>query len=121
MIIDSLSITRNALDPAVRARVDLLAVSFDPARDDVATLQAYAQMRHLDPHIWTLARAEPAQVRQLSGVLGLQYRQLPDGEFNHSSELILLDADGRIAARTTVIGRLDPAFVKIVNEAITAR
>ena len=83
MIIDSLRLTRNALDPATRARIDLLAVSFDPARDGVATLKSYAEKRKLDPRIWTLARAEPAQVRQLSGVLGLQYRQLPDGEFNH--------------------------------------
>ena len=92
----------------------MLAVSFDPAWDDVATLRTCAEKHKLDPYIWTLARAEPAQVRQLSGVLGLQYRQLPDGEFNHSSELILLDVDGRIAARTTVIGKLDPAFVKAI-------
>jgi protein SCO1/2 len=118
MIIDSLRLTRNALDPATRAKIDLLAVSFDPAKDDVATLKTYAEKRKLDPRIWTLARAEPAQVRQLSGVLGLQYRQLPDGEFNHSSELILLDAEGRIAARTTVIGRLDPAFVKAIGETV---
>ena len=119
LIIDSLRLTRNALDPAVRSQVDLLAVSFDPAKDDVATLRNYAEKRKLDPRIWTLARAEPAQVRQLSGVLGLQYRQLPDGEFNHSSELILLDAEGRIAARTTVIGKLDPAFVTAVNAMIS--
>ena len=118
MIIDSLRLTRNALDPATRAKIDLLAVSFDPAKDDVATLKSYAEKRKLDPRIWTLARAEPAQVRQLSGVLGLQYRQLPDGEFNHSSELILLDAEGRIAARTTLIGRLDPAFVKAIGETV---
>ena len=119
LIIDSLRLTRNALDPAVRSQVDILAVSFDPAKDDVATLRTYAEKRKLDPHVWTLARAEPAQVRQLSGVLGLQYRQLPDGEFNHSSELILLDVDGRITARTTVIGKLDPAFVKAVNEVVS--
>ena len=118
MIIDSLRLTRNALDPAVRAQVDLLAVSFDPAKDDVATLRSYADKRKLDSRIWTLARAEPAQVRQLSGVLGLQYRQLPDGEFNHSSELILLDADGRIAARTTKIGKLDPVFVEAINKVV---
>lgn len=118
MIIDSLRLTRNALDPAVRSQVDLLAVSFDPANDNVATLRSYAEKRKLDPRIWTLARAAPAQVRQLSGVLGLQYRQLPDGEFNHSSELILLDVDGHIAARTTVIGKLDPAFVKAVNQVV---
>ena len=118
MIIDSLRLTRNALDPATRARIDLLAVSFDPAKDDVATLKNYAEKRKLDPRIWTLARAEPAQVRQLSGVLGLQYRQLPDGEFNHSSELILLDADGRIAARTTMIGKLDPEFVEAIRKVV---
>jgi protein SCO1/2 len=94
-------------------------VSFDPGRDDVATLRSYADKRKLDPRFWTLARAEPAQVRQLSGVLGLQYRQLPDGEFNHSSELILLDAEGRIAAHTNVIGRLDPAFVKAIAETVS--
>jgi protein SCO1 len=115
MIIDSMRLTRNALDPAARAQIDLLAVSFDPVRDDVATLHTYAQKRKLDARIWTLARAEPAQVRQLSGVLGLQYRQLPDAEFNHSSELILLDADGRIAARTARIGKLDPAFVEAIR------
>ena len=120
MIIDSLRLTRNALDPSVRAQVDLLAVSFDPAHDDVATLRTYAGKRNLDPRIWTLARTAPVQVRQLSGVLGLQYRQLPDGEFNHSSELILLDGDGRIAARTAVIGKLDPAFVKTVNQVVSA-
>ena len=119
LIIDSLRLTRNALDPAVRSQVDLLAVSFDPDQDDVATLRTYAEKRKLDPRIWTLARAGPAQVRQLSLVLGLQYRQLADGEFNHSSELILLDVDGRIAARTTVIGKLDPAFVKTVNEVVS--
>ena len=119
LIIDSLRLTRNALDPAVRSKLDLLAVSFDPAKDDVATLHAYAEKRRLDPRVWTLARADAAHVRQLSGVLGLQYRQLPDGEFNHSSELILLDAEGRIAARTTKIGKLDLAFVKAINEVVS--
>ncbi|WP_426688289.1 SCO family protein [Rhodanobacter ginsengiterrae] len=118
MIIDSMRLTRNALDPATRAQIDLLAVSFDPARDDVATLHSYAEKRKLDRRVWTLARADPAQVRQLSGVLGLQYRQLPDLEFNHSSELILLDADGRIAARTTRIGKLDPGFVEAIGKVV---
>ena len=119
MIIDSLRATRNALTPAEQARIDILAVSFDPARDSVAALHGYAQKRRLDAPAWTLARAEPAAVRQLSGVLGLQYRQLPDGEFNHSSELILLDADGRIVARTSHIGRLDPAFVEEIRHLLT--
>jgi len=117
MIVDTLRLTRKALDEPARERLDVLAVSFDPARDDPAALRRYAGQRQLDAH-WTLARAEPQDTRRLAALLGLQYRQLPDGDFNHSSQLILLDADGRILARTTVIGRLDPAFVDAVRKAL---
>jgi len=33
----------------------------------------------------------------------------------------LLDAGGRIAACTTVIGRLDPAFVEAIGKVVVAR
>jgi protein SCO1/2 len=120
MIVDTMKATRKAVDEPARDRLDLLAVSFDPARDNVAALRQYAQKRQLDAPRWTLARAEPQDVRALSALLGLQYRQLPDGDFNHSSELILLDPDGRIIARTTTIGRLDPTFVDAVRKALAS-
>jgi len=120
MIVDTLRMTREAVGEPDRGRLDILAVSFDPARDDVAALRGYAAARKLDTRYWTLARTGPAATRRLAAVLGLQYRQLPDGDFNHSSELILLDADGRIAARTDVIGRLDPAFVAAVRGLLAA-
>ena len=50
-------------------------------------------------------------------MLGVQYRALPNGDFNHSTNLILLDADGRIAGRTAQLGSADPAFVKQVKAA----
>ena len=110
MIVDTLKMTHKA----VGARGDapqILAVSFDPKRDDVATLRTFAAQRTLNLRHWTLARAEAGDVRTLAALLKLQYRQLPDGDFNHSSELIALDRDGRIVARTAVIGRVDPEFV----------
>lgn len=116
MIIDTIKLTRKAIDEPARDQLDVLAVSFDPVRDDVAALRKYADTRKLDPRHWTLARAEPQTVLQLAALLGVQYRQLPDGDFNHSSTLILLDADGRIVARTDVIGRLDPQFVAAARE-----
>ena len=52
-------------------------------------------------------------------VRGIRYRQLADGEFNHTSALVLLDADGRVAARTEIIGsKPDPAFVAAVRKAV---
>ena len=57
--------------------------------------------------------------RDVAGVLGVRYRQLADGGFNHSSALILLDADGRILARTEKIGsQPDPDFVAAVRKAV---
>ena len=120
MIVDTVKLTRKAIDEPARDQLDLLAVTFDPQRDDVATLRKFADTRKLDTRYWTLARTKPQAVRQLAALLGLQYRQLPDGEFNHSSELILLDAEGRIAARTDVIGRLDPQFVAAVRELLAS-
>ncbi len=51
-----------------------------------AGLHQHAQKRQLDAPRWTLAQAEPQDVPALSALVGLQYRQLPDGNFNHSGE-----------------------------------
>jgi len=113
MIIDTMKATRHAAgDPA---RLGLLAVSFDPARDDLGALRRYATGHKLDRRWWTLARTTPQGTRALAVLLGVQYRPLPDGGFNHSSEVLLLDAEGRIVARTSVIGRTDPEFVAAVR------
>lgn len=118
LIIDTLKTTRKAAGAPAGRQLQVLAVSFDPARDDVPALHRYAQQRQLDPAAWTLARTDPAEVRELAALLGLQYRQLPDKDFNHSSELVLLDRDGRVVARTSVIGRLDPQFVAAVRKVV---
>ncbi|HET6552793.1 MAG TPA: SCO family protein [Dyella sp.] len=117
MIVDTMQITDNALDEPSRARMDMLLVSFDPARDSVDALRQYAERRKLHAPAWTLARVSAQDARQLAALLGLQYRQLPGGDFNHSSELILLDAEGRLIARTSIIGRADPEFVAAVRKA----
>lgn len=121
LIIDTMQLTSRALDERSREGLDLLAVSFDPAHDDIATLDQYAKQRGLHSPPWTLARAEPADVRKLAAVLGVRFREAGDGEYNHTSELILLDADGRIVARTATIGRNDPAFVEAVRKTLAAR
>jgi protein SCO1/2 len=119
MIIDSLRMTRQALDEDARKDLDVLAVSFDSERDDPATLRALAEKRKLGDG-WTLAHVSAADARALAAVLGIQYRQLPDGEFSHSSELVLLDREGRIAARTGIIGKPDPEFIAAVREVVAA-
>lgn len=115
MLVEALDNTRAKLGAEERARMPVMMISFDPARDTVAVLKQTAEQRQLDPAVWTLARTDAKSVRQLAAVLGIQYRALANGDFNHSTSLILLDADGRVMARTSRLGDADPEFVKKVS------
>ena len=58
--------------------------------------------------------------RKIAATLGIQYRLLADGEYNHTTVLVLLDADGRIVGRTKRIGASDPDFIKLVKQTLQA-
>ena len=123
MLIDTMELTRQGLSSGERAQLDMLLITFDPARDDVNALKSIAQVRDLDSAQWTVARTDGTSVRKIAATLGIQYRLLADGEFNHTTVLVLLDGDGRIVGRTKRIGTADPAFIKLVKQTIqkTAR
>lgn len=104
LVIDSMRGVEQALDEGERTGLRILLVSLDPDRDDPAALGEVARRRRLDPARWILARTETHAVRQLAAVLGVRYRALADGGFNHISELVLLDRDGRPLARTPAAG-----------------
>jgi len=120
LIVDTLRATEHALGDAERERLGVLLVSFDPENDTPAALKAVADKRHLDTARWTLARADTHDVRRIAAVLGVQYRQLQNHEFSHSSALVLLDAQGRIVARSDRLGEADPAFVGEVKRVLAA-
>lgn len=115
MLIDTLRDTTTQLTEAERARLKLLLVSFDPAHDSVAVLKKTSDERALDTARWALARTDAGHTRKLAAVLGIQYRAIAGGDFNHTTALILIDAEGRIVGRSTKLGRADPAFVKQVR------
>ena len=122
LIIESGKAIDKSLTPAQRARLGVVMVSLDAKRDSPAVLAALVRKRGIDPDRWTLLRPAPKDVRSLAAVLGIKYRALADGEFNHTSVLILLDADGRILARTETIGsKPDPEFLTAVRKALAPR
>ena len=119
LIIESGKGIDKSLGPAERSRLGVVMVSLDPKRDTPQALTGLARKRGIDLTRWTLLRPEPRDVRPLAGVLDVRYRALANGEFNHTSVLILLDADGRILARTENIGPTpDPDFLKAVRKAL---
>jgi protein SCO1/2 len=116
LIIDAGKGVDHHLTAAERARLRVLLVSLDPARDDTRALAALAAKRKLDRTRWTLARTDEAGVRRTAAVLGVRYRKLANGEFNHSSMLVLLDGEGRVVARTEKLGAVpDPEFLAKVK------
>jgi protein SCO1/2 len=122
LIVDSGKAVEHALTPAEQAKLGLLLISMDPKRDTPAALMRIAKQRRLDSARWSLASPRDEDVRGVAGVLGVRYRQLADGEFNHTSALVLLDRDGRIVTRTEKIGgAVDPEFIKAVRRVVAAR
>ena len=118
LIVESGKAVERALPPAERAKVGVVLLSLDPAHDTPAALREMASKRKVDPAQWTLAAPAADDVRKIAGLLGVRFRALPNGtDFNHTSALVLLDAQGRIVARTEQVGtKPDPAFVAAVRK-----
>ncbi len=108
LLIDTLRSFERSLTPAERARIRVLLISIDPEHDTPTSLRALATARRIDLSRWTLVRADDATVRKVAAVLNIQYRRLPDGNYNHASVISLLTPQGDIAAQSTVLGKADP-------------
>ena len=122
LIVDSGKAIEHQLSATERGRIGIVLISMDPARDTPTALRKVFDKRTLDANRWMLASPPAAEVRAVAGLLGIRYRQLADGEFNHTSALALLDAEGRIVARTEQIGsKPDPEFVDAVRRAANGK
>jgi protein SCO1 len=118
LVVDSLRAVERGLTEKQRARIGFVLISMDPARDTPEALAKVMLERHLNPAGWLLLQPRPEDLRGIAGILGIRYRALSDGEFNHTTSLILLDAGGRVLARTDRIGgEGDPEFLAAVRAA----
>ncbi|MBL6749701.1 MAG: SCO family protein [Nevskia sp.] len=118
MLITGIQTYEGHLEGPARARLRVLLVSFDAARDTPAALSALARLHRADPTRWTFAAAAEPGARKIAALLGVQYRRQPDGGFDHSLLITLLDGDGRILASTSkVVG--DDAFLARLRAATT--
>ena len=109
MLITAMQVYESNLDEGSRTRLRVLLVSFDAAHDTPERLSELARLHRADPTRWTFASAREPDARRIAALLGLHYRQLPDGSYDHSQVLALTDSQGRVVASTSkLIG--DPEF-----------
>lgn len=118
LLIDTLRAIESSLPEIERSSLRVLMVSIDPEHDTPAALAALAKQRRLDPKRWTMAQVPKDDVRLLAAALNVQYRQLPDGQYNHTSVITLLGPRGVIGKQTTALGKPDPEFVADVRKAL---
>jgi protein SCO1/2 len=119
MLVESIKVVLQALSSEERESLKVTLISLDPKRDTPAALTKMQKDRDLDPARWTLLRPEPQDTRTLAALLGVRYRALANGDFNHTTLSVLVDAEGRIVASTEGIrGVPDPAFLGAVRKTL---
>lgn len=100
---------QDSLPAPARAATGFVLVSLDPQRDTPEQLRDYAVTKQLDHH-WVLLQGNAGEVRMLSMTLDVRYRQLGDGSISHSSDLFILDKQGRVV-RSVALQDIDAADV----------
>jgi protein SCO1/2 len=104
------------LDKAAQKQVKLVMVSFDTSRDTPAALAEYVKQYKLDDDNWLFLNGSEQDIRTLATVLGVRYRQRPDGDFDHSNLITILDKQGLIVERIEGLSQPMEKPAKIVNK-----
>lgn len=118
MLISSIKLTESKLSSEERAELRVLTISIDPERDTPDKLQETLQRHAVDESRWTMVRSESSNVRSIAGVFGIKYKKLPDGGFNHTTKIILLNRDGIEIASTDKLGRVDASFLEAIKKTL---
>jgi protein SCO1 len=101
-------------DEYLGEEIVFLSISFDPARDDPATLDRYKDLFKSDGETWRMARIpEKTQLDSLLNKFGVIVIPDDSGNFAHNSAFYLVDLQG------TLVDVMD--FTKVTEAANTLR
>lgn len=92
--------TSVANDPALRGRVRLLSVSFDPEHDRGAELKAQAAKLKADPAVWRFATAPADVVDRFAATFGVNVIREKDGTITHNLRTAVIGPAGRLVSVT---------------------
>jgi len=90
--------------PALRAKVRLLSVSFDPKNDTPAVLKTHAKDVGADPSIWTFVTGSRDEIDKFAMTFGvtLVRGEAPDpNEIGHTLRTAIIDRDGKLVKTYT--------------------
>lgn len=108
-----------AVDESLRDQVQVLAITFDPENDTPETLHAYAEDYELNIPQWHFITGEAAPIRELSMLLGVQYRKDSYGHYSHSNHVFVLDDEGVIVHNLEGLNQPVEEAAKWIEEHLT--
>ncbi len=97
-IVDDLKRISGEIKKKTNQSPKIILVSFDPEKDTPEKLNEYLSEMKLDSN-WYLLHGKEEQVRTLSVILGINYKKLGSGDFNHSAIISLISKEGNIQTR----------------------
>lgn len=114
-IVADLKNIRDNISQAKQDEMRYVLVSFDTERDQPEKLKKFSQEMQLDDQ-WILLHGNENDVRELSMLLGVNYKKMPDGNFAHSNEITLLNKKGEIVAQVEGLGVDAQGIIEKVKE-----
>lgn len=104
----------SALKPQEKERLRVLLVTLDPS-DTPQLLTEVGSKQKVDFTRWKFALTDTASIRKLAAVLGVRFRALPDGGFNHSTLITLLDRNGIPVAKSSQLSQVDQEMTTAIG------
>lgn len=110
IITEQIKSAEHLLPTSASGNVGFTLVSFDSKRDTAGRLQEFYQEHGLDSN-WTLLHGAPEDVRTIAGLLNVQYKEWPGGDFTHSDVIFVIDTAGNIVLRQEGIAPQNPGAI----------
>lgn len=85
-----------------RKKVGMALVTIDPERDTPGNLKRFSLENDLDD--WLLLHGGEDDIRELSALLGVQYKRTSNTDFSHSNILTVLSENGEVAYQQIGLG-----------------
>jgi protein SCO1/2 len=91
--------TSASRDPALRGRIRLLSISFDPQYDTPAVLREHAKTLKADPAVWSFLTGDRDEIDRFGARFGVSImRDVKDPrDITHNLRTVIVDAQGRVA------------------------
>jgi protein SCO1/2 len=116
MLIGEVKNVLSGLTPAEKNQISPLIFTFDPERDTPEALKKFATKMKVEGGSWTFLTGSAADVSEIAGVLGVQYKKLDSGDYIHSNAIFFFNEKGEIVSKKDGLKTPAEAFIAEIKK-----